>query len=155
MFNIILREAREEDLNGIYAIESSVYSVPWTLNFFRIILHMKKNMFIVATKDRQILGYTIGEIETSRVSKDSKKIGHIMNIAVSNEYQGKGVGTILLNEIENIFIEHKAAVSYLEVRESNKIAQQIYKKRGYIYIKTIQKYYGNENGFIMSKKLTR
>jgi ribosomal-protein-alanine N-acetyltransferase len=155
VFNIILREAREEDLNVIYAIESSVYSVPWTLNFFRIILHMKKNMFIVATRDRQILGYTIGEIETRRVSKDTKKIGHIMNIAVSNEYQGKGVGTILLDEIENIFIEQKAAVSYLEVRESNKRAQQIYKKRGYYYLKTVQKYYGDENGLIMSKKLTR
>jgi ribosomal-protein-alanine N-acetyltransferase len=116
---------------------------------------MKNDMFIVATYDEKIIGYTIGEIETKRINKDLKKIGHVMNIAVSTEYQGKGVGTILLHEIENKFIGKKAIISYLEVRESNKRAQQIYKKRGYNYIKTAEKYYGDENGFIMSKKLTR
>ena len=108
-------------------------------------------MFIVATLDEEIIGYTIGEIKTRR----AQNTGHIMNIAVSTEYQGKGVGTTLLDEIENKYIEQKVVISYLEVRESNKKAQQIYKKRGYQYIKTVEKYYGDENGFIMSKKLTR
>jgi ribosomal-protein-alanine N-acetyltransferase len=152
---IHIRQARKEDLKLIHAIETTIYPSPWTFNFFRIVLHMNKNMFFVASLDEKIIGYVIGKIENTREKHELKKKGHIMNIAVSKEFQGKGIGTILLDEIESRFIEQDVFISYLEVRESNKRAQKIYEKRGYDYIKLLEKYYGDENGFIMSKKLTR
>jgi ribosomal-protein-alanine N-acetyltransferase len=144
----------EEDLKVIHKIESEVYPVPWTLNFFRIIFHINKDLFIVAINNDELIGYTVGEIEKRRTVNNPRKAGHILNIAVKSQYQGKGIGTILLNEVEKRFTEKGASVAYLEVRESNKRAQQVYNHRGYEYIRKASNYYGDEDGLIMIKKLS-
>jgi ribosomal-protein-alanine N-acetyltransferase len=150
---IRLREAVEEDLPLIHLIEEMVYPVPWTLNFFRIIYHMNEELFIVALDDALVIGYTVGEIEIMGRKDDPKKAGHVLNIAVRSEYQGKGVGTMLLDEVEKRFKENGVDIAYLEVRESNQKAQKIYRHRGYQYVRTAENYYGNEDGYIMTKRL--
>ena len=137
----------------IHLIEETVYPVPWTLNFFRIIYHMNEGLFIVAVEDEHIIGYTVGEVEIMGRKDDPKKAGHVLNIAVRREYQGKGVGTILLDEVEKRFRVKDANIAYLEVRESNENAQRIYRHRGYQYVRTAENYYGDEDGYIMTKKL--
>jgi ribosomal-protein-alanine N-acetyltransferase len=134
-------------------IEEEVYPVPWTFNFFRIIFHMNENLFLVAVQDERIIGYTVGEIEVMGRRDDPRKAGHILNIAVRKEYQGRGVGTMLLDEVEKRFRGKGADVAYLEVRESNVNAQQLYRHRGYQYVRTAEGYYGDEDGYIMSKRL--
>jgi len=151
MARIRLRDAVEEDLQHIYEIEKTVYPRPWTFNFFRIIFHINKDLFIVAVDDHTIIGYTVGEIESMDADN---KVGHILNIAVKKEYQGKGVGSMLLSEIERRFKERELGSSYLEVRKSNQRARSLYVKRGYEYVRTAENYYGDENGIIMAKKLT-
>lgn len=70
-------------------------------------------------------------------------------IIVDVEYRKRGIGTLLLNEIEQKGIKNIT----LEVRESNKAAIEFYKKNGYS-IETIRKnYYGSENGYLMLKEL--
>jgi len=150
---IRLRDAVEGDLPLIHLIEEKVYPAPWTLNFFRIIFHMNEDLFIVALDDERIIGYTVGEIETLGRKESPKKAGHVLNIAVRGEYQGKGVGTILLDEVEKRFRTKGANIAYLEVRESNENAQKIYRHRGYQYVRTSENYYGDEDGYIMTKKL--
>jgi ribosomal protein S18 acetylase RimI-like enzyme len=44
-------------------------------------------------------------------------------------------------------------VAYLEVRESNKLAQEFYSNRGYVIVDKIKKYYDKEDGFVMVKTL--
>ena len=153
--DLILRDAQEEDLEAIFAIESQVYPMPWTFNFFRIILNMNKNLFVVATLDEEVIGYTIGEIETMGKTNVPRRAGHILNVAVGAKHQGKYIGTILLDEMEKRFKEHGAKIAYLEVRESNINAQRVYTKRGYQYVRIAKNYYGDENGLILTKKLTR
>lgn len=149
----MLRDAVEEDLSIIHSLESKLYPKPWTFNFFRIMFHMNQDLFIVAVNDDELIGYTVGEIEKREKASSPKFAGHIMNIAVKSEYQGMGVGTILLDEIEDRFIGRGADIAYLEVRESNMRAQQVYKHRGYKYVRTVENYYGDEDGYIMTKKL--
>ncbi len=153
MPTINLRPATEEDLPTIHGIETEVYPAPWTPNFFRIIFHMNKDLFIVALDQDEIVGYTVGEIEIMGRRDNPRKAGHVMNIAVKSSYQGKGVGTLLLDEIEARFIRGGAHIAYLEVRESNLNAQSVYKHRGYEYVRTAKDYYGDEDGFIMTKAL--
>ncbi len=155
MPEITLREASEEDLPTIHIIETEVYPIPWTSNFFRIIFHMNEGLFIVAEEDKTIIGYTVGEIEIMGKASSPRKAGHVMNIAVRAEYQGRGVGTMLLDEIEHRFVKRGANLVYLEVRESNANAQSVYKHRDYEYVRTAKYYYGDEDGFIMTKRLTR
>ena len=150
---MMLRDVLEEDLPIIHMIESKLYPKPWTLNFFHIMFHMNKDLFLVAVNDNELIGYTVGEIEKRGKVSSSRMAGHIMNIAVKSQYQGIGVGTMLLDEIESRFIDKGVNISYLEVRESNMRAQQVYKHRGYEYVRTVESYYGDEDGFIMTKKL--
>jgi len=151
--NITLRDAVEEDLEQIHRIESDLYPKPWTFNFFHIIFHINMDLFIVAVDDQEIIGYAVGEIEKRGKVDTSRKAGHVMNIAVRSQYQGMGVGTMLLDDVENRFQSNGADIAYLEVRESNMRAQQVYRHRGYEYVRTVENYYGDEDGYIMTKKL--
>ena len=63
------------------------------------------------------------------------------------------VKTMLLDEVEKRFRNKGVNIAYLEVRESNTNAQRIYRHRGYQYVRTAENYYGDENGYIMTKKL--
>jgi len=151
--NITLRDAVEEDLEQIHRIESDLYPKPWTFNFFRIMFHINMDLFIVAVDDKELIGYAVGEIEKRGKGDTPRKAGHVMNIAVKLQYQGMGIGTMLLDDVENRFQSRGADIAYLEVRESNMRAQQVYKHRGYEYVRTVENYYGDEDGYIMTKKL--
>jgi ribosomal-protein-alanine N-acetyltransferase len=150
---IKLRDAIEDDLQAIHMIEDQVYSTPWTLNFIRIIFHINKDLFIVASKKDEIIGYAIGEIKKIDKNENPKKAGHVLNIAVKSQFQGVGVGTKLLDKLEQRFTNKGANISYLEVRESNELAQRVYRNRGYVYVRTVENYYGDEHGIIMTKKM--
>ena len=153
MQEITLREATEDDLQAIHMIENMVYPTPWTLNFFRVMFHMNPGLFIVAVSKDEIIGYSVGEIEKMGKVSSPRSAGHVMNIAVRDDFQGKGVGTLLLDELERRFKDRGADIAYLEVRESNIRAQQVYRNRGYRYVRTAKDYYGDEDGFIMTKSL--
>lgn len=152
---IKLREVIEDDLDAIYTIELDVYPTAWSKSFFKMMYFLKNNMFIVAVEGDEVIGYCVGEVEKVGKESDPDLAGHVLNIAVSGKHQHKGIGTILLDEMEDRFMEKEASVSYLEVRESNIVAQTMYKKRGYQYVRTSKDYYGDEDGFIMIKSLTR
>lgn len=56
---------------------------------------------------------------------------HITNIAVRDAYQGRGLGEYLLIATYDLSLEHHARVMTLEVRVSNTIAQNLYRKLGF------------------------
>lgn len=70
-------------------------------------------------------------------------------IYVLNEYKKMGIGTKLLNKLEEFNIKNIT----LEVRESNTIAIKFYKKNGFKIISKRQKYYEKEDGYLMIKEL--
>ena len=70
-------------------------------------------------------------------------------IIVPKEYRKKGIGSKLLSAIEKENINNIT----LEVRESNILAIDFYKKNGY-KIEAIRKNYcGNEDGYLMMKEI--
>jgi ribosomal-protein-alanine N-acetyltransferase len=150
-----IREAVESDLTIIQAIETEVYPTPWSSNFFNMMLLLKDTTFIVATENEDVVGYCVVEVEKMRKKGDPVLMGHVLNVAVTREHQQSGIGSLLLDEIESRFMDKEVWTTYLEVRESNMIAQTVYKKRGYQYVRTSKGYYGDEDGFIMMKHLTR
>lgn len=76
---------------------------------------------------------------------------HILNIAVKNEYQKQGYGKLLLQEIINFCKQQKVREALLEVRESNKIAQNLYRNFGFREIACRKNYYQNnqESAIVM------
>ena len=150
---VLLRVAVEDDLEVIHGIEQSVYPTAWTLNFFRLMLGLTGDLFLVALERDEIIGYTVGEIKKMGRREESKTVGHVLNVAVRKDRQGGGIGTLLMDEVEGRLQRNGADVVYLEVRESNTGAQAMYRLRGYQYVRTAEGYYGDEDGFIMMKSL--
>jgi ribosomal-protein-alanine N-acetyltransferase len=77
---------------------------------------------------------------------------HITNIAVREQYQRRGIGELLLIATIDLSREHQAETMTLEVRESNKIAQNLYGKYGFKQTGVRRGYYldNREDAIIMS-----
>ena len=149
-----IRLCRREDLEHIQSIETTSFPDPWPLTIFGYILDRTPDLFLVAEED-ELVGYIVGEIRELIISGIShrSKAGHVMNIAVEKEWRERGVGSLLLDEIETRFKERAAQQVTLEVRESNTTARTFYVNRGYEDIGKVQAYYGNEDAIIMRKPL--
>lgn len=83
---------------------------------------------------------------------------HITSIAVAPEAQGKGLGELLLVGLTDIAIQMGASWLTLEVRVSNTVAQNLYRKYTFQEAGVRKKYYtdNNEDAYIMwSEEITK
>ena len=77
----------------------------------------------------------------------------IDNILVNEEYRGNGIGTKLMAHLVSLAIEARVENITLEVRISNEIARNLYKKFGFREVALRKFYYGNEDGILMEKNV--
>jgi [ribosomal protein S18]-alanine N-acetyltransferase len=77
---------------------------------------------------------------------------HITNIAVLKEYQGQGIGGLLLIATIDLAREFNASFLTLEVRASNLVAQKLYSRYGFNQTGLRRGYYldNREDAIIMS-----
>jgi len=137
---------RFEDLDAVCAIEHSVFPNPWPRVFFERDLESNNTVAFVAVVDEQIIAYAVGACIDVEL--------HITNIAVAGEYQRRGIGYILLKEMENVARERGSTFAYLEVRTNNVPAISMYKKYGYDILYTRKKYYiDGDDAYVMHKEL--
>jgi ribosomal-protein-alanine N-acetyltransferase len=79
---------------------------------------------------------------------------HITTVGVAPEHRRRGVARRLIEEIENVLRKKSVSTVVLEVRVSNKAAQDLYARAGYSIVKRMARYYHNgEDGFLMMKSL--
>ncbi|WP_250277737.1 ribosomal protein S18-alanine N-acetyltransferase [[Clostridium] colinum] len=137
-----------EHIKDVHKIEEDCFSIPWSeKSFYDDLTKNKMAIYIVAQKDNEIIGYggmwhVINE-------------GHITNVAVKKEHRGKGVGDKIINSLIDIAKEKEMIGITLEVRVSNKIAQSIYKKNGFVMEGIRKEYYDDnrEDAIVMWKHL--
>lgn len=83
----------------------------------------------------------------------------LLSISVAPQYYRQGFGEKLLNHLIHIAKSKKAETLYLEVRESNSAAIELYKKKGFQEIGMRRDYYDTqtpnqkEHAILMSIKL--
>jgi ribosomal-protein-alanine N-acetyltransferase len=77
---------------------------------------------------------------------------HLTNIAVRQQYQHLGIGELLLISTIDLAKERKANIVTLEVRASNLVAQNLYRKYGFTQVGIRRGYYldNREDGILMS-----
>ena len=79
---------------------------------------------------------------------------HITTVGVAPEHRRRGIGSRLIGDIEGLLREKSVSTIVLEVRVSNKAAQDLYANAGYSIVKRMTRYYHNgEDGFLMMKSL--
>jgi len=77
---------------------------------------------------------------------------HVTNLAVRQQYRGKGLGELLLLASIDLATELNASFLTLEVRASNLIAQSLYNKYGFMQMGVRRGYYldNREDAIIMT-----
>ena len=146
--DIVIRKMEERDLDRIMEIEKDAFTIPWPKNSF--LLELTKNQlarYIVAVEDEKIVGY----IGSWYIIDEA----HIINVAVHKEHRGKHIGDKLMScFIEKCEKDDIDSIT-LEVRKSNEIAKNLYKKYGFKPGGIRKEYYkdNKEDAIIMWKQV--
>jgi ribosomal-protein-alanine N-acetyltransferase len=155
--NYKFRQFKPSDLEGVIKINRKCLPENYTTLFFMNLYKRYPETFIVAEVDGEIVGYIMCRIETGIPSfklLGITKKGHVISIAVLPEHQQKGIGYRLMLDATQAMLNYKTKECYLEVRESNLPAVQLYKKLGFEIARTLKNYYADgENALLMAKKL--
>jgi len=155
--NYKFRRFKPSDLEGVIRINRECLPENYTPLFFMNLYKRYPETFIVAEVNKEIVGYVMCRIETGIPSFKLLGItrkGHVISIAVLRRHQQKGIGYALMREATQAMVSYKAKECYLEVRESNLPAVELYKKLGFEIVRTIRNYYADgETAFVMAKQL--
>lgn len=143
----ILRKMTLQDINEIMKIEPKCFTLPWSRESYLGELKNNFATYLVCDYEGEIAGY--GGIWV--VFEDA----HITNVAVDPDYRQFGMGTALMEELEQVARDKKAQQILLEVRPSNEAALAMYRKLGYFPTGLRHAYYSDngEDAIIMTKLL--
>jgi len=131
------REMTEADVPEIMEIERLVYSHPWSEGIFKDCIRVGYNCWVFLDQD-VIQAYGLVSVAVNEA--------HILNICVSPDAQGKGLGRRMLHKLMQLASEREGNSIFLEVRESNIIAQNLYDQEGFNRIGIRKNYYPSEDG---------
>ncbi len=142
-----IRPLKLKDLDEVLLIEECSFRPPWSKATFLTELQKENRYYVVAEKEGKIIGYA-GLYYLLRE-------GHITTMAVAPEWRGKGIGKILLSHLINESKRRGLKELFLEVRESNWVAREMYQKFGFKMLARRKRYYVQpiEDAIIMSLKL--
>ena len=134
----------ENDLRPVLRIEAQSFTTVWPAN-----------AFVNEISQNKLAHYYVGRLESEIVAYGGLWViledSHITTIAVSPELRGKRYGEQMLVHLIDQAVERAASWLTLEVRESNDVAQALYKKYGFTTVSTRRGYYSdnNENALVM------
>ena len=146
---VTLRTMTQENLNAVMAIEQAAYSHPWSRGNFRDSLNP---LF-----DAQCL-WLGGELLGYFLAMHGVEEMHLLNITVAPAHQGEGWGHMMLDALSLISRNVGAQTLWLEVRQSNARALQVYERYGFVRVGLRKDYYPadrqqREHAVVMSLKL--
>ena len=126
------------DIAAVTRIERASFSTVWPSDAFYNELHGNKLAhYFVGRYAERIVAY--GGIWV--ILEDS----HVTTLAVDPDFRGRRFGEVLLLRLIDEAIERNAAWMTLEVRESNAVAQRLYRKYGFTTVTMRTGYYSDDN----------
>ncbi|MDI9609659.1 MAG: ribosomal protein S18-alanine N-acetyltransferase [Candidatus Verstraetearchaeota archaeon] len=156
MEKFAVREFRPGDLESVITINKVCLPENYSPDFFMEHHWENPRIFLVAQVGDKVVGYNMCRIEfgISNIKRDFAKKGHVISIAVLEGYRGMGIGRKLMEEGMKNVRESGASEIYLEVRQSNLPAIQLYRKLGFRAVRVLEGYYRDgENAYLMVASL--
>ena len=146
---VTLRSMRPEDLDAVLAIEQTAYSHPWSRGNFRDSLNPLFDAHCLWLEG-ELLGYFLAMHGVEEM--------HLLNITVAPAHQGQGWGHMMLDALVLLSRSQGAQWLWLEVRQSNARALQVYERYGFKQVSIRKDYYPagrqqREHAVVMSLKL--
>ncbi len=165
----VVEPMRLSDVKEVMEIEKVSFPSPWSAYAYRYELSESRfsHYFVVRRRGgpRPPESGVVGRLRRSLGARESKApiLGyggfwlwaeecHIATIAVHPAYRGRGLGELLLATMLDRAIELGAQVATLEVRASNIVAQNLYRKYGFRQVGLRRGYYRDrsEDALIMT-----
>ena len=148
MKKIIIEIMKDADITNVVEVETKSFEIPWSKESFENELKNKLALYLVAKVDEKAVGY----VGVWKIFDE----GHITNVAVHPEFRGKGIGKALISELLYLCRKDGITSFTLEVRESNIVAQNLYKSFGFTESGKRKGYYSdnNEDAIIMWQGVT-
>ena len=152
-----IRRAGPSDLISIMEINLKTLPEHYSDYFYECLLAELPEAFIVAEIGGKHVGYIM--CKTEHGFSNFKKLGfvkkgHVVSIAVIDEYRRKGIGNALVEESVNGVKLRKCDEFYLEVRCSNNEAVKLYEKLGFTIQQQLNAYYRDgEDAYLMAIEL--
>lgn len=115
---------------------------------FRELVHIDDNPFskyVEYVVDNEVVARMKYSLIYDRMELD--------DIIVKKEYRNKGIGNKMMCYLVSIAINEKVVNITLEVRVSNEIARNLYKKYGFREVALRKFYYGDEDAILMEKQV--
>ena len=118
-------------------IETHANPTPWSKQTFEKILELRSLSFVII-QNSVLIGFCIA----NKVLDEC----HLQNISVIESMRRQGVGDFMLDILIKRMKLAQLKVALLEVRRSNKIAQDFYRKNGFDELSVRKDYYQAKNG---------
>lgn len=140
---VIIRDMMRDDVPRVMEIERECFPTPWHESAYLTETSNRSAYYIVATVDSTIVGYGGMWIIMDEA--------HITTLGVARDYRGARVGEQLLVALLDEAIRRHARRATLEVRQSNQVAQNLYRKYGFTPAAIRRGYYtdNHENAVVM------
>lgn len=144
---IVLRDLAREHLDGVMAVETAAFPVPWSRRMFEEEIGRPFSDVLVALEGARVVGYSV----CWTVGEES----HLLNLAVTPAVRRRGVGTRMLRECLRRAARAGAARIHLEVRASNGPAIAMYRKEGFRPVGIRRGYYtdNGEDALLLSREI--
>jgi [ribosomal protein S18]-alanine N-acetyltransferase len=131
---VVIAPMRTRDLRGVLRIEEAVFPQPWSHRLFvEELAQRKTRAYRAAWVDTTIVGFA------GQMLIDDE--AHVNNIAVDPEWQGRGLGAVLLADLVRTALDRGGRHLTLEVRVGNEPALALYRRFGLAPVGVRRNYY--------------
>jgi ribosomal-protein-alanine N-acetyltransferase len=143
--NVNIRKMTEADVPAVVELDQISFSLPWPERSFRFeVSGNSASRCWVAEADGHVVGMIVAWLFVDEV--------HIATIATYPDFRRQGIAQKLLAHTLRYTMDEGAVTSFLEVRESNLAAQEMYHKFGYENSGRRKRYYkdNDEDAILMT-----
>jgi ribosomal-protein-alanine N-acetyltransferase len=143
--NLLIRKMTLDDIPTVIELDQISFSLPWPERTFRFeVTDNAASRCWVAEVDGRVVGMLVGWLLVDEI--------HIATIATHPDFRRQGIGRRLLSHALSRALDEGARSSFLEVRESNLVAQQMYRQFGYEATGRRKRYYkdNDEDAILMN-----
>jgi len=145
---LTFRQMALEDISAVIQLENEVYQFPWTDRIFKDCIRVGYDCWL-AHLENTVVAHAVISIAAGE--------SHILNLSVTRNHQGKGIGKQFIQFLLNIARNKRAQIMMLEVRPSNIRAINCYSSAGFNEIGCRKDYYpapnGKEDALLFAKQI--
>src|SRR5512142_427953 len=148
--SLTIRKMALEDIPAVVELDQKSFSLPWPERSFRFeVTENPASHCWVAEEDGKVVGMIVVWLIVDEA--------HVATIATHPDFRRQGIAKRLLSHALLRLIDEGARSSFLEVRESNLAAQEMYRKFGYEETGRRRRYYSDndEDAILMDLSLLK